>query len=84
MIFAAKNLRKFDTSFSVGIRSNKASPLILCNANGEISYASNRGDKDSLVASFNEDTDVLMYAWRGEYNTDVFKVSKADLEKHYN
>lgn len=67
---------------SAYMRTDTASPLILVKKNGEMSFAKNRGEKDALVAS-KKTGDVLLYAWAGQYSTDVFVVSDEDLAKHY-
>lgn len=67
----------------VYMRVNTQSPLILVQGNGDISFAKNRTDKDALVAKFNPKKDVLLYAWAGEFSTDVFTVTPDDLKKHY-
>lgn len=85
MKFKPTNLRTLDESHNplLGIRAMTTSPLILCKSTGEVEFASNRGDKDRLVTAFNEKKDLLIWAWRGEYNTDMFKLSAKDIEKHY-
>lgn len=67
----------------LNIRGNRISPLILIKHGGEIVFGKTCGDKDALVASFTEPDDTLLWAWAGEHSTDVFKLSKADLDKHY-
>lgn len=82
----AKNFRSLDEqqfSYSLRIRANKLSPLLLIKSNGAVEYAVNLTDKDNLVANFDEKKDVLVWAWAGEWKTDMFKLSKQDLDKHY-
>lgn len=67
----------------IGIRCNRASPLILLSGNGAICYAKGRIDKDTIVAQYNEEKDVLLFPWVGEWSTDVFYLLKEDLKKHY-
>lgn len=58
-------------------------PLILIKHSGEASFDNTRGGKDEMVASFDESKDLLLWAWPGQWRTDVFQLSKVDLEKHY-
>lgn len=78
-----RTLDSSDLEYPLGIRYMKKSPLILVKADGVSTYASNQGDKDKIVESFNEEEDLLLFAWAGQWSTDVFQLSKADLDKHY-
>lgn len=64
------------------IREMRCSPLILVKKSGEISWASGRIDKDAVIQQFT-DGDTLLFAWSGKWSTDVFKLTKEDIKKHY-
>lgn len=84
MKFNPLNFRTLaDDLTNLGIRINSESPMILVKSTGEIEFAKGRLDKDRLVAAFNEKKDVLLWAWRGQYSTDMFKLSAEDIKKHY-
>lgn len=85
MNFNPINLRKLDSAylFDLDIRKDSGSPLILCKADGTVTFATGRGDKDTLVASFKPDEDLLIWAWKGQYKTDIFQLSSADIQNHY-
>ncbi len=84
-MYLPKPCRELDANARPGpIRTNKLSPLILVNRFGEAEYASNQGDKDALVARYDPSAgDQLLWAWVGNYRTDVFVLRKADLDRHY-
>lgn len=67
----------------LGIRDMKQSPLILVQATGNIISGTTGRDKDDVVEEFDEATDVLLFAWAGQWKTNVFRLTKADIEKHY-
>ena len=54
-------------------------PLILIKSTGEILCASTKSAKRELVEKFNDQRDVLLSAWPGQWSTDVFRLSEADL-----
>ena len=88
MIFKPENLRAFDTktpSASIEIRKKGGSPLILIKSTGEVAYARTMTDKDALIQRFDDEHDLLLWVWRGQYppHADVFRLSRADLEKSY-
>lgn len=68
------------------IRDMTKSPLILIKKEGrnsKITYAKNKTDKDRLVEQFDEKKDILLFSWCGEWSTDVFKLSKYDVDNYY-
>ena len=85
MNFSPENFRSFDaeTPAWVNIRVDDKSPLILIKASGEAVYARSAKDKDALLARFDEANDLLLWPWSGQYRTDVFRLSKSDLNKFY-
>lgn len=79
-----KNLRTLDKdTHPLYIRVNTVCPLILCKSNGDVLYGKNRGEKDDVLAQCNFDADLLIFPWVGEWSTDVFVLSKSDVDKHY-
>lgn len=80
-----KNFRRFDSESKpdFAIRLARNSPLILVKGDGDALFAKSQGDKDALVAQFNESTDLLLWAWAGQWSTDVFQLTAADLAAHY-
>lgn len=66
-----------------GIREWDTAPLILIKADGTATYANSRGGKDQLVDSFVEGEDLLLWPWPGQWRTDIFMLTRADLDKHY-
>ena len=58
------------------------SPLILVKATGEASFSNSRTGKDELVEQF-KPSDLLLFAWVGQWKTDVFIITEEDLKKHY-
>lgn len=85
MDFNPINFRKLgpDSRPTSKIRMIDGSPLILVKANGEAQYAVGRMDKDALIDQFNGETDMLLWAWGGQYKTDVFLLSQEDLINYY-
>jgi hypothetical protein len=59
------------------------SPLILITADGSARYERTREGKDALVNRFNEAEDLLLFSWAGQWKTDVFRLSRAGLDKFY-
>lgn len=81
MIFKPK-FRHLPPDFSRKIRLMDGSPLILVKVTGEASFANSRTGKDQLVGQV-EPSDLLLFAWVGQWKTDVFVITQEDLEKHY-
>ncbi|MES2180757.1 MAG: hypothetical protein V4493_01490 [Pseudomonadota bacterium] len=80
----AKNFRTLEIGLpGWDIREVNTCPMILIKACGETSYANDRGTKDHLVSKF-EDGDLLLFVWVGQWKTDVFSLSKDDLEYCFN
>jgi len=86
MIFKPENFRMFDAktpSPSIEIRTTDGSPIILIKSTGEAAYARTRAEKDQLLTRFEDENDLLLWAWQGQYRTDVFRLSRADLDRCY-
>jgi hypothetical protein len=65
------------------IRDMNTAPLVLVAASGTVIYANNPTAKDTLLKRFREGTDLLLWAWPGQWRTDMFVLTRADLAKHY-
>lgn len=66
------------------IRDAPRSPLILITRFGKAEYAAAPADKDALLSRFNHAAgDQLLWAWTGEWRTDVFILSPKDVELYY-
>ena len=83
MNFNTTQLGKLTGKELLGIREMKTSPLILIKANGTVEFASRPKEKDLLIDKFNESEDVLLFAWAGQWRTDVFVVTSDDLRRCY-
>jgi hypothetical protein len=79
------NFRKIDHDQIPGIRNDRSLTLILIPADdrNDSRFAADRGGKDEIVKAFKPDTDLLLLAWTGRYKTDIFEVTKADLDACY-
>jgi hypothetical protein len=81
--FKPGNLRTApEGGFPFSIRGNRGVTLILVKTDGTVHSASNQGDKDALKSKY-QDGDLLMLAWVGQWRTDIFHVTDADLERNY-
>jgi len=85
MIFKPQNFRRITEGSEpwFKIRMADHTTLILVKASGEAEYARTRRDKDHLVERFDPESDLLLWAWVGEYHTDIFLLTQADLDAHY-
>jgi hypothetical protein len=85
MNFRPKNFRRLsgDSKPEFKIREANRNPLVLIKESGEAMYASTRADKDALIAEFNAETDLLLWAWVGQWRTDVFQLSDGDVKNYY-
>lgn len=85
MIFNPKDFKALPGNFGEfdrNMRDMPVSPLILIKANGEISYGGQH--KDDVVDSYDEVAgDILLFAWSGQWRTDVFIVTADNLKKFY-
>lgn len=71
------------TPSSLDIRAEDGSPLILIKGTGEVAWARTRLEKDQLISRFNDQRDLLLWGWQGQYRTDIFRLTQADLDAHY-
>ena len=85
MKFNPKNFRRIteDSRPQFRIRTNKSTTLILIKSSGDAEYAKGQNDKDRLVAQFDPELDLMLWAWVGQWSTDIFLLSKEDLETYY-
>jgi hypothetical protein len=77
-------LRDITSNFPHSIRNSGLFTLILVAPDGGIQFENNRTGKDNLVNLFQTNGGKLMMAWTGQYKTDIFNVTKDDLENFYN
>jgi len=64
------------------LRKDAKSPLILIKADGSVMYAKQATAKDKLIAQYNEAAgDRLLWAWAGQWSTDVFQIAATDDAK---
>ncbi len=80
-----KSFRIFTEESTPGeIRDMCGSPLILVKANGQISWGTQKTYKDDLLKEYDEKAgDVMLFSWSGQFTTDMFIVTAADLKKCY-
>lgn len=65
------------------IRDLQKSPLILIKASGLIEWGGSK-EKDDLLKKYMEsEGDVMLFAWAGQFRTDMFRVTAADLKRGY-
>jgi hypothetical protein len=81
--FNPRRFRTIINELGFKIRDVQTSPLILVKTSGECGFGATPLDKDSLVAKFDPKGDLLLWAWCGQFRTDVFVLSKEDLDKYY-
>lgn len=70
----------------LGIRRWDTAPLILIKTSQDkviALYANTTEEKDELVSMFDEETCLLLWPWPGKFKTDIFKLTRKDLELHY-
>lgn len=84
MTFAPQGFRVLneDSRPRVPLRNDARLTLILVKTTGEASYARTRGDKDAMIARL-KDGDLLLMAWTGNHYSDVFLLSREDVERYY-
>src|SRR5262249_15754736 len=74
--FKCENFRSFDGGPATCW--NGSSGLVLVKKTGEIIYGRVTGEKKELLARYQEG-DVLLLAWHGQWQTDIFIVTPADF-----
>lgn len=85
MKFAPKNFRRISDGSrpEFKIRGARGMPLILIKETGEAMFANTDSGKDDLVAQFDGDTDLLLWAWIGRWRTDIFQLTPSDVSEYY-
>lgn len=85
MTFKPKNFRRITEGSEppFKIRTADSTTLILIKSTGDAMYGRTRGDKDQLIAEFDGKSDLLLWAWVGQYHTDIFMLTKEDLSRYY-
>ncbi len=84
MIFNTAGFPKFSSPDRyLGIRNMNSSSLILIKPNGMVESSRFVAEKDRMVSVYVEGEDLLLFAWHGQYRTDIFILTKEDLAKHY-
>jgi hypothetical protein len=76
---------KIPDDFPHKIRKSALFTLILIKRGGDVFFENaSPVQKDALVEQFDETGgDLLLMTWTGQYRSDVFLVTPADLERHY-
>lgn len=64
------------------IRVMDSSALVLIKQDGRIIYGRTRTEKDDLMKKL-DDTDVILFGWHGNYRTDIFTLTPAQLRGLY-
>jgi hypothetical protein len=86
MNFKAENFRTFDVdppAPSLEICSKRGSPMILIKCTGEAACALTMPEKDALIERFDDQNDLLLWVMRGQYDAQVVRLTRADLETYY-
>jgi hypothetical protein len=83
MLFKPEGLPRLDAERSpLSIRDDRTSPMILVRANGAVVFENTKGGKDHLVDVY-QTGDLLLFAWSGQWRTDVFVVDKDFIDNVY-
>lgn len=83
MTFNVTGSCSLPTPFPYKIRNSKEMTLILVKADGSVSIVvDGRADKDALVARY-DNGDILLMAWTGQWSTNIFLLTRADIDNHY-
>lgn len=75
-------LKSLPEDFYYNLRTDQGMTLIIVMQSGGVEYANRTGEKDDLLAK-REPTDRVLLAWTGQWRTDIFELSAADLDKYY-
>lgn len=79
MKLSPQHFKTLPADFAHKIMDMPQSPLILVKTDGTIMWG-----KDGVLQNYDEKSgDVVLFAWSGNYRTDMFIVTAADLKKHY-
>jgi hypothetical protein len=85
MTFNPQNFRRItdEDKPSFKIRTADHTTLILIKSSGDAMYGRTRGDKDRIIAGFDAELDLLLWAWVGEHHTDIFILTQSDVSRFY-
>ena len=77
------SLRNFDSYSPITYCFNsKTSPLIKIDIDRNITYYNSKAQKMAAIKEA-KPTDKFIIAWSGQWSTDVFNVSEADIDEIY-
>ena len=82
MLFHPTNFRTLPDELPSALRTDQGMTFISIKSDGTARYGRTVADKDAIVEE-HTDGDLLLLAWTGQWRTDVFLVTKADLARHY-
>jgi len=57
--------------------------LILIKATGTVNFSHSCKGKDEIVRRYVDATDLLLLAWTGQWTTDIFRLTRTDLDLRY-
>jgi hypothetical protein len=80
--FKPLDFKSLPEDFRFKIRNSNAMTLISVKPSGMARYSRTRSGKDAIVSEHAEG-DLLMLAWTGRHGTDIFLVTRADIDRHY-
>jgi hypothetical protein len=87
MIFKPENLRKMPADGPTTLRADRGMTLILIKATGTVNFSHSCKGKDEIVRRFVDATDLLLLAWTGQWTgqwtTDIFRLTRTDLDLRY-
>lgn len=64
------------------LRDLDGSTFMLVKPDGWLCYARCKSEKDKLVDKMNPE-DVVIFAWHGQWRTDMFVITHQEILKHY-
>jgi hypothetical protein len=80
--WTVQNARRLDgIDYPPDPMNNTTCPLILVKPSGRIVCAVSKSERREIVEIFQPEHDVLLMAWPGQWNTDVFRLDEADLKR---
>jgi hypothetical protein len=65
------------------LRADRGMTLILIKATGTVNFSHSCKGKDEIVRRFVDETDLLLLAWTGQWTTDIFRLTRTDLDLRY-
>jgi flagellar biosynthesis GTPase FlhF len=55
-------------------------PVVLINTAGLSTYATHIKDKLEILNNFEEETQIILFAWQGKFKTDMFELTKEQID----